>query len=201
VTTADPVLTRLALGRSDDGGQFGMFLQVFADGTVIDSEGVHRVNLSDLKPISELIQGGDLTRVRGHCSSPSSDFIEHVQIIVFERRLGRLQAHSFSYSGNPQGCAHSVRHLHTVLEALQAKLSRQPATMPPATAVGHPAAVPAASHLAPAATPSSVPHWISPGSNSTAPISSGSRSIPPLPGPGDPSAPGTVIPLTPIGPR
>ena len=39
--------------------------------------------------------------------------------------MGRLQAHSFSYSGNPQGCDHAVRHLHTVLEAVQAKLSRQ----------------------------------------------------------------------------
>ena len=28
-------------------------------------------------------------------------------------RLGRLQAHSFSYSGNPQGCDHVIRHLHT----------------------------------------------------------------------------------------
>ena len=25
---------------------------------------------------------------------------------AYERRLGRLQAHSFSYSGNPQGCDH-----------------------------------------------------------------------------------------------
>ena len=68
--------------------------------------------------------GRRLVATRGHCGAPSTDFIEHVHIVVFERRLGRLQAHSFSYSGNPQGCDHAVRHLHTVLENLQAKLSR-----------------------------------------------------------------------------
>ncbi len=122
---ADPLLTRMALGRSNDGSQFGMFLQIFADGTVIDSDGVHRLSSADLKPIVEAIQNGDLARVRGHCSTPSGDFVEHVHLVVFERRMGRLQAHSFSYSGNPQGCDHAVRHLHTVLEAVQAKLSRQ----------------------------------------------------------------------------
>jgi hypothetical protein len=35
-------------------------------------------------------------------------------------------AHSFSYSGNPQGCDHAIRHLHTALENLQARLTRQP---------------------------------------------------------------------------
>src|SRR5262249_27929028 len=43
VTEADPLVTRVVLGRSDDGKQFGMFLQVFADGTVIDSEGEHHL--------------------------------------------------------------------------------------------------------------------------------------------------------------
>ena len=43
---------------------------------------------------------------------------------MYERRFGRLMAHSLSYSGNPQGCDHVIRHLHTALENLQAKLSR-----------------------------------------------------------------------------
>ena len=60
--TADPVLTRLALGRSNDGSQFGMFLQVFADGTVVDSEGVHHVRAADLKPIIDAVQSGELYR-------------------------------------------------------------------------------------------------------------------------------------------
>ena len=61
VTSADPLLTRMALGRSNDGSQFGMFLQIFADGTVIDSDGVHKLGAADLRPIAELIQGGELT--------------------------------------------------------------------------------------------------------------------------------------------
>src|SRR4051812_12088448 len=139
VTTADPLLTRMALGRSNDGSQFGTFLQVFADGTVIDSDGVHKLGLADLRPIAELIQGGELGRTRGHCSSPSADFVEYVHVVVFERRMGRLQAHSLSYSGNPQGCDVAVRQLHTILETLQAKLSRQTTAAFPA-AGNHPGA-------------------------------------------------------------
>ena len=74
VTSADPVVTRLALGRSNDGSQFGMFLQIFADGTVIDSEGVHHVRLADLKPILDTVQSGDLYRIRGHCGCPVHGF-------------------------------------------------------------------------------------------------------------------------------
>src|SRR5262249_10280386 len=127
VTNADPVLTRFALGRSTEGNTFAMFLQIFVDGTVVDSEGVHHVRPADLKPILEAVQSGEMYRLRGHCGAPSTDFIEYVHVIAYERRLGRLQAHSFSYSGNPQGCDHVVRHLHNALETLQAKLSR-PAT-------------------------------------------------------------------------
>ncbi len=130
MTNADPLLTRLALGRSDDGSQFGMFLQIFADGTVIDSEGVHHLRQADLKPILDLLQSGDLTRTRGHCGAPATDFIDYVNIVVYERRLGRLWAHTLSYSGNPQGCDHAVRHLHTTLETLQTKLSRNTAGTP-----------------------------------------------------------------------
>lgn len=130
VTSADPILTRFALGRSNDGASFGMFLQIFADGTVVDSEGVHHVRPADLRPIFESVQSGELYRLRGHCGAPSTDFIEYVHIVTYERRLGRLQAHSFSYSGNPQGCDHAIRHLHTAIENLQAKLSRPAATSP-----------------------------------------------------------------------
>jgi hypothetical protein len=142
VTSADPLLTRIALGRANDGNSFGMFLQVFADGTVIDSEGVHRLSPSDIRPIVEAIGGGELARLRGHCGTPSNDFIDYVQIVVFERRMGRLQAHSFSYAGNPQGCDNGIRHIHHVLENLQAKLSRPPAaTAPVAGTAGVPAAL------------------------------------------------------------
>ncbi len=132
VTNADPLLTRLALGRSDDGSQFGMFMQIFTDGTVIDSEGVHHLRPADLKPIFDLVQSGDLTRTHGHCGSPATDFVEYVHVVVYERRLGRLMAHSLSYSGNTQGCDHAVRHLHTTIENLQMKLSRTPGGSQPA---------------------------------------------------------------------
>lgn len=200
VTSADPLLTRIALGRSNDGSQFGMFLQVFADGTVIDSEGVHKLSASELRPIAELIQGGELTRVRGHCSSPSADFVEHVQVVVFERRMGRLQAHSLSYSGNPQGCDVAIRQLHTVLEGLQAKLSRQPIAATAPSAIGQPVAegpglehpsVPAAPALA---APMSRP--LAGGGPMT-----GARPVPSLPDPDPASSSRSVIPLSPVEPR
>jgi hypothetical protein len=118
----------MSLGRSNDGSQFGMFLQVFADGTVIDSEGVHHLRAADLKPIVDTVASGELFRSRGHCGAPSTDFVDYVHMIVYERRLGRLTASSFSYSGNPQGCEHAVRHLHTLLDNVQAKISGQPTT-------------------------------------------------------------------------
>jgi hypothetical protein len=189
VTTADPLLTRVALGRSNDGSQFGMFLQVFTDGTVIDSEGVHHLRPVDLRPIVETVQSGELYRVRGHCGAPSTDFIENVHVVIYERRLGRLNAHSYSYSGNGQGCDHAVRHLHTVLENVQAKLSRQPGMTNPS------GGAPAPIGSAPASTP----------------VSSGPSPAGPAPafGPaahGQPAAPAVnpgsagVIPLSPVDP-
>ena len=153
ITTADPVLTRFALGRSNDGSQFGMFLQVFADGTVVDSEGVHRLRPADLRPIVDAVQSGELYRLKGHCGAPATDFIEYVHIVVYERRIGRLMAHAFSYSGNPQGCDHAIRHIHTALENLQAKLSRQPGpsnpvSNSPASALS-PRPIPPVTHSAP----------------------------------------------------
>ena len=94
------------------------------------------------------MQSGELYRVKGHCGAPSTDFIDYVHIVAYERRLGRLQAHSFSYSGNPQGCEHIVRHLHTALENLQARLSR-----PASAASMNSAAAPPAPMAAPPAIP------------------------------------------------
>jgi hypothetical protein len=123
-TDADPIVTRVSLGRSDDGRQFGMFLQVFADGTVIDSEGVHHAGREAIKDVLGALEQSDLYRVKGHCGAPSTDFVEQVHMVVYERSLGRLRANAFSFSGNPQGCDHAVRHLQTTLDSLQTKLSR-----------------------------------------------------------------------------
>lgn len=137
-TEADPILSRIALVRSSDGHQFGMSMQVFADGTVIDNEGTHHLKPADLKPLMDLLESGDLYRLKGHCGAPATDFVEQVHMVVFERSLGRLRANAFSYSGNPQGCDHAVRHLHTVIEGLQAKLS-QPIGPNAAPVAGSPA--------------------------------------------------------------
>jgi hypothetical protein len=150
ITESDPIVTRITLNRSDDGNQFGMFLQVYADGTVIDSEGVHQVGHDALKPIIEVLQSGELSRPKAHCGAPATDFVESVQVIVYERSLGRLRANSFSYSGNPQGCDNAIRHLHAALDGLQAKIVRTvPGTGGTAGAAG---AAPLPSNV-PAATP------------------------------------------------
>jgi hypothetical protein len=116
-----------------------MFLQVYADGTVIDSEGVHRAGREGIKAVLEALEQNDLYRIKGHCGAPSTDFIEQVYMVIYERSLGRLRANSFSFSGNSQGCVHAVRHLQSTLDALQAKLSRPDAA--PGRALPGPSAV------------------------------------------------------------
>jgi hypothetical protein len=131
-TEADPILTRIALGRSDNGDQFGMFLQVYADGTVIDGEGVHRVNAETLRPLVQALQAPELGRLKGHCGAPPTDFIEQVYVTVYERaKLGGLRANTFSFTGNPQGCDPAVRQLHAAIEGLVTKLSTPPGSTAP----------------------------------------------------------------------
>jgi hypothetical protein len=138
-TDADPIVTRVALGRSDDGTQFGMFLQVYADGTVIDSEGVHRIGREDLRALTEAASQADLFRPRGHCGGASTDFMQQAYVVVYERSLGRLRANAFSYSGNTQGCDKAVQRLNAALEAVLAKIARPAPTSTAATAAPAPA--------------------------------------------------------------
>ena len=126
VTEAEPLISRVMIGRTDTGSQFGMFLQVFSDGTVIDTEGVHRVDRELLRPLVLAMQAALQARVQGHCGSPSADFVQSMHVIMYERTMGRLRAQTFSYSGNPQGCDASIAQVHAALEAIQAKLSGQP---------------------------------------------------------------------------
>ena len=122
-TEADPVLSRVALGRSDDGKPFAMSMHVFLDGTVIDSEGVHKLGPDAMRPLLQLLATGDLQRTKGHCGAASTDFIEQVHVVVFEKSLGKLKANAFSYAGNGQGCDESIYKLHAALDAIQMKLS------------------------------------------------------------------------------
>ena len=133
-TESDPILTRVAIGRSDDGNRFGMFLQVFADGTVMDGEGIHQVGREAIRPVLEAIESSQALQAKGHCGGPPTDFVEQVHIVVYERSFGRLRANAFSFSGNPQGCDPGVRQLQTALDALQARLSGMPA--PASTSAG-----------------------------------------------------------------
>jgi hypothetical protein len=136
VTEADPIVTKVSIGRSDSGGQFAMFLQVFADGTVLDGEGVHHLGPDAMRPLLDALRQGDLYRLKGHCGNPSTDFIVATHVVIYERALGKLRATSFSYSGNPHGCDASVHKLHAALEAIQTKLSPSTpvATAPASTA-------------------------------------------------------------------
>jgi len=123
ITEADPLVSRISVGRADGGSQFGMFMEVFADGTVIDSEGVHKVGPDLLKPVLEAVGSGDFAKLKGHCGGPAGDTFENIHVVTYERAYGRLRANAFSYSGNPQGCDHAVHHLHKVLDELQMKMS------------------------------------------------------------------------------
>ena len=125
-TESDPILTRVAIGRSDNGSQFGMFLQVFADGTVLDGEGTHHVGREALRPLVEAIQSTDAYRLKGHCGGPPTDFTEAVHVVVYDRSLGKLRANSFSYSGNPQGCDPGIKTLQAAIDAFQSKLAGPP---------------------------------------------------------------------------
>jgi hypothetical protein len=148
VTEADPIVTRISVGHSDDGRQFGMVLQVFADGTVIDTEGFHRVGAEAMRPLVQALQSADLHRPRSHCGGPATDSAELVHVVVFDRSFGRLKANAFSYSGNTEGCDPALRQLQAALEALQARLSGPPPSASPAPS---PAPAPATPIAAPPA--------------------------------------------------
>lgn len=123
VTNAAPILTRVQLGRSDDGHTFGMFLQIYADGTVIDTEGVHQVGADVMRPLVESLRAADVGRIKGHCGGPPVDFVQQVLLTVYDQNRGRLQANHFTYSGNPQGCDPSIKRLQDAIDAVQARLA------------------------------------------------------------------------------
>jgi hypothetical protein len=123
VTEAPPLLTRIQLGRSDDGHMFGMFLQIHADGTVIDTEGVHKVGADVMRPLVEALRAADVGRIKGHCGGPPVDFVQQVLITVYDPNRGRLQANSFSFSGNPTGCDPAIGKIQAAIDAVQTKIS------------------------------------------------------------------------------
>ncbi len=110
-------------------------------------------------------------------------------MVVYERRLGRLTANSFSYSGNTQGCEHAIRHLHTLLDNVQAKISGQPAAgSPPAGSPTAPVPL-GATQPTSAAGVDAAPYGANPRTSGQPP--------PPLVNPAASAPTGSVIPLTP----
>ena len=174
VTEAPPLLTRIQLGRSDDGHTFGMFLQIYADGTVIDTEGVHKVGPDVMRPLVETLRASDVGRIKGHCGGPPVDFIQQVMMTVYDQNRGRLQANTFSFSGNPSGCDPSIAKIQAALDAVQAKIS--PATAAPVTTTPD------------GGVPLTVP------TSAAAAIPPGIDAAPPIPVLGSPTAPSPTIP-------
>ena len=126
VTEAEPLVSRVSIGRSDDGKQFCMFIEIFADGTILDSEGVHHVGPEHLRGIAQILQTGELAKLKGHCGGPAADFIEQHHMVSYDRFHGRLRATPFSFSGNPQGCDPAVKKMNDAIDAIQMKLSGPP---------------------------------------------------------------------------
>lgn len=125
-TEAEPILSRVSIGRSDDGRHFGMFIQVYADGTIIDSEGVHKVGPDVLRPLIEALRAAEVGRERPHCGGPPTDFIEQVYLTVYDRSRGRLQANHLTFSGNTQGCDAPLRNLQAAIDAVQSQVASPP---------------------------------------------------------------------------
>jgi hypothetical protein len=83
-----------------------------------------------MRPLIEALRAADVGRLRGHCGSPPVDYVEQVLLIVYDPSRGRLQANSFSFSGNTQGCDPAIRALQSAIDAVQAKISPAPLTSP-----------------------------------------------------------------------
>ena len=196
VTTADPLLTRVALGLSNDGNQFGMLLQVFTDGTVIDSEGVHRLSASELRPLVEAIQNSELRQFEATAARPPTT------------SLNTFMSLSSSADGTPSGPLVLVRRQCPRLRQRNPLPAHRPGkppgqAQPPASRnCGHRRPrLPAGVRPVPAATS---PQPATRSTSITKPVN-GPATAPPLPDPSaapDPgSSTGRVITLTPITPR
>jgi hypothetical protein len=123
LTDAPPILTRVSIGRSDNGQRFGMFLQIHADGTVLSSDGVSRVGPDVLRPLLDALRAADLGREREHCGGPPTDFIEQVHLTVYDQSRGRLVANQLTYSGNTQGCDPALAAVLGAIDAVQNRIA------------------------------------------------------------------------------
>lgn len=209
ITEADPLLTRVSLIRGDKGQRFGVFLQIYTDGTVLDSQGIHRLQRSEMAPIIQAIQACDVTRRPAHCGGQSSDYLEAVQFVIHDRSSGKLRAHAFSCSGDIRTCDQGLQRLQMVLDELMTKFSGGPSPDAGAVGPGPVASGPIVS--TPAGGGPSLP--IAPANGDPeqlqVPIVPGADTAPPPPfappasdaaGSGEPAPAGGLPPLTPPSP-
>ena len=130
----------------DDGKPFCMFIEVFADGTVLDSEGVHRVGAGQppadrpgASSRASWLSSRVTAAVRRRISS------SRCRSSTYDRYRGRLRATPFAFSGNPQGCDPAVKQLNDAIDAIQTKLAGPPVSAPTGStgAATQPSPVPA----------------------------------------------------------
>lgn len=124
----DPLVSRFCIGRAADGQTFGMFLHVFADGTVMDSAGLHHSDPAQLDRLRDVLKDTPVDSLEGHCDGTAGDYLEVVYVILYQRAGGKIRARTLSYAGNTQGCDPALQKLQATLEGFQAHLSSP--TMP-----------------------------------------------------------------------
>lgn len=126
----DPLVTRLAVGRATDGSTFGLFLQVYADGTVMDSAGLHHADPARLGAVRDALAALPLDGLDHHYPGPAAGDLEVIQLIVYRRSKGKIQAVPVSYSGEPSGAPEEVRRLNEALEDFEIHLAGGPVDAP-----------------------------------------------------------------------
>lgn len=120
---ADPLVSRFAVGRATDGSTFGVFLHLYADGTVMDSSGLHHSDPGQLEILRGVLEDLPLDELDHHYPGAAAGDLEVIQMIVYQRSKGRIRAVSFSYSGDPGDAPPAIRRLHSALESFQMHLA------------------------------------------------------------------------------
>jgi hypothetical protein len=153
----DPLVTRFAVGRATDGSTFGLFMHIYADGTVMDSSGLHNADPTKLEALRDVLSTLPLNALELHYPGPAAGDLEVIQVVVYQRSKGKIRAVPFSYSGDPSEAPPEIRRLHAALESFQMQFAGEgfehspaPALTPtPGLAPGLPSTSPTAGDYAP----------------------------------------------------
>jgi hypothetical protein len=134
---ADPLLSRFAIGRASDGQTFGLFMHIFADGTVMDSNGLHHSDPAAFERLKDTLRETPLEQLERHTEGTASDYLEVVYLVAYQRAGTKLRAVPLSHAGNTSTAPPSLQRLHAALEAFQAHIS-SPVPGTPAAAMSAP---------------------------------------------------------------